>query len=64
MKAHKYWAIGAAVAMAGTFDTGYKYNGKAHKALGLAALGCMAVATGTGYKMISGKTSKASEKAE
>lgn len=38
MKAHKYWAIGAAVAMAGTFYTG--------------------------YKMISGKTSKASEKAE
>ena len=36
MKAHKYWAIGAAVAMAGTFYTGYKYNGKAHKALGLA----------------------------
>lgn len=64
MKAHKYWAIGAAAAMAGTFYTGYKYNGKAHKALGLAALGCMAMATGTGYKMISGKASKDSEKAE
>ncbi len=64
MKAHKYWAIGAAAAMAGTFYTGYKYNGKAHKALGMAALGCMAMATGTGYKMISGKASKTSEKAE
>lgn len=50
--------------MTGTFYTGHKYNGKAHKALGLVALGCMAMATGTGYKMISGKASKDSEKAE
>ncbi len=64
MKMHKYWAIGAAIAMTGTFYTGHKYNGKAHKALRLVALGCMAMATGTGYKMISGKASKDSEKAE
>ena len=64
MKVHKYWAIGVAIAMTGTFYTGHKYNGKAHKALGLVALGCMAMATGTGYKMISSKASKDSEKAE
>lgn len=32
MKVHKYWAIGVAIAMTGTFYTGHKYNGKAHKA--------------------------------
>lgn len=34
MKVHKYWAIGVAIAMTGTFYTGHKYNGKAHKVLG------------------------------
>ena len=55
MKAHKYWSIGAVVAMAGTFYTGYKGPKTGHKYFAFGSLICMIMAVYTGHKMISGK---------
>ena len=54
MKAHKYWSIGAVIAMFGTFCTGYKGSKTAHKYFALSSLICMVMAVYTGHKMISG----------
>ena len=58
MKAHKYWSIGALVAMIGTFYTGYKDMKSAHKYFAFSSLICMAMAIYSGHKMISGKSRK------
>ena len=54
MKAHKYWSIGAVVAMSGTFYTGYKGLKAEHKYFAFGSLICMVMAVYTGHKMISG----------
>ena len=54
MKAHKYWSIGAVIAMVGTFYTGYRGSKAWHKYLAFGSLLCMMMAVYTGHKMISG----------
>ena len=54
MKAHKYWSMGAVVAMFGTFYTGYKGLKTEHKYFAFGSLICMIMAVYTGHKMISG----------
>ena len=54
MKAHKYWSIGAVIAMAGTFYTGYRGSKAWHKYFAFSSLLCMIMAVYTGHKMISG----------
>ena len=58
MKAHKYWSLGALVAMIGTFYTGYKNMKSAHKYFACSSLLCMIMAIYSGHKMISGKSRK------
>ena len=58
MKAHKYWSIGALIAMLGTFYTGYKESKEGHKYFAASSLLCMIMAIYTGHKMISDKSKK------
>lgn len=51
MKSHKYWAMGAIVAMIGAFYTGYKGPRKPHKYLAFASLICMLMSIYSGYQM-------------
>ena len=61
MKAHKYWSLGALVAMIGTLYTGYKNMKTAHKYFACSSLLCMIMAIYSGHKMISGKSRKKKE---
>ena len=54
MKAHKYWSIGAVIAMVGTFCTGYRGSKVWHKYFAFGSLLCMMMAVYTGHEMISG----------
>ena len=54
MKAHKYWSIGALIAVIGTFYTGYKGSKSGHKYFACSTLICMIMSMYTGHKMISG----------
>ena len=62
MKAHKYWSAGALITMFGTFYTGYKKVKTCLKYFALSSMFCMAMATYTGHKMISGNRKEKVEK--
>ena len=64
MKAHKYWSVGALIAMFGTYYTGYKKLKSSHKYFAFGSLICMIMTVYSGHKMISGskRTRKQVEK--
>ena len=62
MKAHKYWSVGALIAMFGTYYTGYKKLKSSHKYFALSSMLCMVMAIYTGHKMITGNKKKKANK--
>ena len=62
MKAHKYWSVGALIAMFGTYYTGYKKLKSSHKYFALSSMLCLVMAIYTGHKMITGNRKEKAKK--